>query len=104
MVLQSKSSRTEIEELVKFIKGNPDPRELQRALAVKLVMENYSYSQIQQILNVSIGFISKWNTIFKSQGLKGLKLGYLGEPGDLTFEQKPEIITWLKTKNILGYY
>ncbi len=99
MLLQSKSSQTEIEELLKFIKGNPDPRELQRALAVKLVGENYSYSQIQQILNVSIGFISKWNTVFKSQGLGGLKLGYKGDPGYLTFDQKTEVITWLKTKD-----
>jgi len=99
MLLQSKSSQTEIEELLKFIKGNPDSRELQRALAVKLVFENYSYSQIQQVLNVSLGFISKWTTVFKSQGIGGLKLGYKGDPGYLTFEQKSKVITWLKNKD-----
>lgn len=99
MLWQSKSSQTEIEELLKFIKSNPDPREMQRPLAVKLVKENYSYSQIQQILNVSIGFISKWNNVFFSQGLEGLKLGYRGDTGYLTFEQKAEITTWSKTKD-----
>lgn len=99
MLLQSKSSQTEIEELLKFIKGNPDSRELQRALAVKLVFENYSYSQIQQVLNVSLGFISKWTTVFKSQGIGGLKLGYKGDPGYLTLEQKSKVITWLKNKD-----
>jgi len=99
MLLQSKSSQTEIEELLKFIKGNPDSRELQRALAVKLVFENYSYSQIQQVLNVSLGFISKWTTVFKSQGIGGLKLGYKGDPGYLTLEQKSKVITWLKNQD-----
>jgi len=99
MLLQSKSSQSEIEELLKFIKGNPDSRELQRALAVKLVFENYSYSQIQQVLNVSLGFISKWTTVFKSQGIGGLKLGYKGDPGYLTLEQKSKVITWLKNKD-----
>jgi len=87
------------EELLKFIKGNPEPRELKRALAVKLVIENYSYSQIQQILNVSRGFISKWNSSFRSEGVANLKLGYKGAISYLNSDQKQEVVSWLKTKN-----
>ena len=99
MLLQNESIQADLEKLITFIKCNPDPRELQRALAVKLVLANYSYSQVQQILNVSIGFISKWNTAFKSQGLGGVKLKYKGDPGYLNLNQKAEIVTWLQTKN-----
>ena len=88
-----------MEELMKFIKGNPDPRELKRALAVKLVIENYSYSQIQQILNVSRGFISKWNSVFESQGVANLKLGYKGATCYLKSDQKLELVNWLRTKS-----
>ncbi len=33
-----------MEELIEFIQANPDSRELKRALAVQMVMQNYKYS------------------------------------------------------------
>ena len=49
-----------MESLTEFIRSNPDPRELKRALAVKMVKQNYSYYQIRDTLGVSLGFISTY--------------------------------------------
>ena len=49
------------QELEDFIQGNPDAREVKRALAVKWSLSGISYRQIIKLLNVYLGFISKWN-------------------------------------------
>ena len=72
------TTKSHLNELLKFIQGKLDARELKRALAVKLALEEYSYRQIQSILNVSVGFISKWKKAFLSQGIEGLLLAYQG--------------------------
>ncbi len=59
-----------MEELIEFIQSNPDPRELKRALAVQMVMQNYNHSKIRNILGVSAGFVSKWKYIFVEQGIR----------------------------------
>ena len=43
-----------------------------------MVSEGYKHKQIQKILGVSSGFISKWTQIFKEYGLDSLKLAYNG--------------------------
>jgi len=88
-----------MESLREFIKSNTEPRELKRALAVKMSLEGYTHVQITQTLNVSSGFISKWKNIFIFQGIEGLKLGYKGSEGYLSVEQRQQIILWLKTKD-----
>ena len=60
----SELKEKEIKALTDFINSNPDPRELKRALAIKLVLENYAYRAIKQSLGVSYGFISKWKISF----------------------------------------
>jgi transcription antitermination factor NusG len=47
-----------MDELTQFIQSNPDPRELKRALAVQMVLQEYSYFAIRDVLQVSVGFIS----------------------------------------------
>lgn len=88
-----------MEELTDFIEKNPEPRELKRALAVKMVVQNYSYYQISDVLQVSVGFISKWKQIFAEQGIMGLLLKYRGSKSYLTSEQQQAITDWLKQKN-----
>lgn len=63
-----------MEELSKLIQSNPDPRELKRALAVQMVMQDYTYFEIREVLQVSVGFISKWKQAFEAQGVAGLAL------------------------------
>lgn len=88
-----------VEELIEFIQGNPDPRELKRALAVQMVMQNYKHSTIGKILGVSVGFVNKWKYIFVEQGVRGLRLKYKGSKSYLDSEQKRNILTWLQQKN-----
>lgn len=68
----------QMEELIKFIQVNPDPKELKRALAVHMVIQNYNHSTIENILGVSVGFVNKWKYMFAEQGINGLRLKYKG--------------------------
>jgi transposase len=78
-----------------FIKSHPHEKEMKRALAVKLAEEGYKYRQISKILEVSVGFISKWKQAFESGGLAGLKSSYLGGKGYLTGSERQAVIEWL---------
>lgn len=88
-----------MEELINFIQGNPDPRELKRALAVQMIMQNYTYSRIGEILRVSLGFVNKWKYVFIEQGIAGLTLKHQGSRGYLTSQQRQAVTDWLKQKN-----
>ena len=98
-MVENSSNKNELEKLVAFVKEKRDSRELKRALAVKLCLENYSYRQIQSIVDVSIGFISKWKKIFLTQGVKGLRLGHKGAKPFLNHQEKAAVINYLKTKD-----
>lgn len=87
-----------MESLKKFIDSNPDPRELKRAIAVKMSLEGYTHSKIMAILGVSSGFISTWKTRFETTGVSGLKLAYKGGQGYLGPIQKQAVIAWIKAK------
>ena len=89
----------EIKALSDFIHNNPDPRELKRALAVQMVLQNYSYFEIRDVLQVSVGFISKCKQLFKEQGIAGLTLKYQGSRGYLDTSAHLAVIKWLKQKN-----
>lgn len=86
-------------ELNEFIQSNPDPRELKRALAVQMVSQAYPYVEIAQVLQVSIGFISKWKQIYDSEGVGGLRLRYRGSAGYLNSQQRQSVIGWLQKNN-----
>jgi len=88
-----------MQELAEFIQGNPDPRELKRALAVQMVLQEYTYFEIRDVLQVSVGFVSKWRQAFEEQGVAGLALQYRGSAGYLSSEQRQAVIDWLKQKN-----
>ncbi len=90
---------TQMEQLLELIRGNPDPRELKRALAIQMVMQNYNYLTIANILGVSVSFISKWKYIFVEQGVTGLRLRYLGSKSYLDLAQRQIVLNWLKQKN-----
>lgn len=61
--------------------------------------QNYPYRQIQQTLEVSLGFISKWNHAYERLGVDGLKLSYAGSQGYLSPSQKQEILKVLNSQN-----
>ena len=79
-----------------FIRSNPDARELKRALAVKFVKLGKNYREIMELLDVSLGFISKWRQIYDEKGIAGLKLGYAGRASYLNPEETKAVIEWLE--------
>ncbi len=88
-----------LEELTEFIQSNPDPRELKRAIAVKMWLKGYKQREIQESLLVSSGFISKWTQIYTLAGVSALKLAYKGARGYLKIEQKTAMLEWLQAQN-----
>lgn len=88
-----------VAELTQFIASNPHPRELKRALAVRMAIEDYTYFEIRDALQVSIGFISKWKQMFERQGISGLMLKYRGTMGYLGVEQRQAVLEWLQKRN-----
>ena len=88
-----------IEALDRFIKVAQDAREVKRAIVVKLLKQGHKLKETSQLLNVSLGFGSKWKRIFDQDGVEGLKLGYKGSQGYLMPEQREAVIEWLKSKN-----
>lgn len=88
----------EIKALRDFIDNNPDPRELKRALAVQMVSQKYTYFEIRDVLQVSVGFISKYKQLFKEQGIGGLTLKHQGSTGYLDAKAYLAVIEWLQQK------
>lgn len=95
MTPSSLSKVQQIQLLKDFIKSNPNEKEMRRALAVKLAIEGYVYRRISEILEVSVGFISKWKQAFESGGLTALKSSYRGGKGYLTTNERQAVIEWL---------
>ena len=93
------TKKSQLNELINFIKTTRDSREVKRAIAVKLALEGYTYTKIQLILNISLGFISKWKEIFLSEGIGGLTLKYKGAKPLLNPNEKQEVINWLQQKD-----
>jgi putative transposase len=86
-------------ELENFIASNPDPRELKRALAIRMLIEGVCRETIQKILGVSSPFISKWKINYALHGIEGLLLNHQGSRGKLKPEERAEIIQGLTNKN-----
>jgi transposase len=97
-LIKQQEEYKKIADLTSLINSNPDPRELKRALAVKMSIDGHPDRTIAQLLGVSNNFIRDWKKAFKVEGVDGVKLGYKGAKGKLTTEQREEIIEWLKNK------
>ena len=81
-----------------FIASNPDSRELKRALAVKMSLSQYTHQQIQDILGVTSGFISKWNQRYLASGIEELGLAHRGSEPYLSAHQHRQVLDWLGQK------
>jgi putative transposase len=87
-----------LEDLKAFIQSNPDPREMKRAVAVKMYCEGYRHWQIQEVLGISSGFISKWSQKYELLGAGGLRLAHQGSLGYLSVQQYEAVVSWLQSK------
>ena len=70
--------------LEELIASNPDPRELKRALAVKMRIQGHKHREIQPVLGVHSSYISRWESRYQEQGVAGLRLKYRGSEGYLS--------------------
>jgi putative transposase len=84
--------------LNEFINTTKEARELKRALAVKLRLENKPIKEIGQTLNVSPAYVTKWHTLFNQAGVASLGLKYQGSEGYLSADQQEEVFTWLRAR------
>jgi transposase len=91
------------QELEDFIQGNPDAREVKRALAVKWSWLGISFGQFRKLLNLSLEFIIKWNKKISPRGVNGLKIAYKGKPSYLSQSDKEEIIKKVKSEGNVGF-
>ena len=64
-----------------------------------MVMQEYTYFEIRDVLQVSVGFISKYKQLFKEQGIAGLTLKHQGSTGYLDTSARLAVIEWLHCKN-----
>ena len=68
--LQTLPAKTKaIEELKTFIGIERDTRQVKKALAVKLIYQDYGYETISGILEVSLGALSKWKQAYERDNL-----------------------------------
>ena len=88
-----------ITELQKFIDCRPEAREVRKALAVKLVYQDYLYEEIQTILDVSLGSLTGWKKAYEEDGIDGLRLNHQGRKSYLSNQQRAEVLSWLQTKS-----
>lgn len=87
------------EGLKRLIQSNPDRRELKRATAVEMFLQEYKHREMQAILSVSSGLLSKWTQRYQQLGASALKLGDQGSKGYLEETQRQAVMVWLKSKN-----
>jgi transposase len=82
-------------KLEDIINHSTDPREMKRALAVKMVILRFVTDDICLLLEVSDSFVSKWKHRYEEHGANGLLLGYQGSQGLLTETERKEVIAYL---------
>lgn len=88
-----------MDALHQFIATTNDARELKRAMVVQMRQQGYSYAQIESLLQVSESFIVKWQRLYQTQGVAGLRLGYWGTQGYLKPRDKQAVMEWLQQQN-----
>jgi putative transposase len=86
-------------DLHEFIQTNPDPREMKRAVAVKMYLHGYKHREINQSIGVSSSFISKWTQAYIKGGLGALKLEHQGSQGYLSAAQITAVNDWLERQD-----
>ena len=79
-----------------------DPREIKRALAVKMFEHGLDRNRISVILSISESYVTKWNSIYRKSEEKGLLLGYIGSQGYLDEFDRCDIIKYIKSKETIA--
>ena len=72
--------------------------EIKRALAVKMFFQDYSYSQISKLLNVSQSFVEKWRALYNKKGADCFVVNYKGSKSYLQEKQKEKVYQFIQSK------
>lgn len=89
-----------IEELKAFIRSERDARQVRKALAVKLIYQDYNYETITGLLEVSLGALSKWKQAYERDGLAGFRPQHKGRQSYLPPSEREAVLQWLQAKAI----
>lgn len=84
--------------LEELIASNPNPRELKRALAVKMRIQGLKHREIQAVLGVQSSYISRWEKRYRENCVAGLRLGHKGSSGYLSDSQRQAVVEWIQQK------
>ena len=90
-----------METLDDIINNATDPREVKRALAVKMLHNGLSPQTIVTLLNVSEQYVSKWKIKYAQEGATGLRLAYKGSKSYLTPSQHQQVVAWIESHDSL---
>ncbi len=74
-------------------------RECTRAITVKLDVQDYASSCIEDLLNVSASFIRTWRIQYRTYGIDSVYLQHQGSRGYLSSAERAEVIAFLMTKD-----
>ena len=79
-----------------IINNTKDPRELKRALSVKMVQAGLSRQTITSLLNKSEQYVSKCKSRYEKGGASGLRVAYKGRKPYLKEEEQQAVVGWLQ--------
>jgi putative transposase len=82
-------------ETLQTIINTGDPREIKRAIAVKMHLSGIETLKIAETLGVSEQFVSKWKLIHEKEGAEALLLQYEGSESFLNQNQRTEVVKFL---------
>ena len=84
-----------------MIDNTTDPRELKRALSVKMLQTGLSPKASANLLNVSEQFVSKWKIRYEQEGLSSLQVAYPGRAPYLNAEQQQAVGVWIQERETI---
>lgn len=79
-----------------IISTSTDPREIKRALSVKMLRSGMTPKTITELLNVSEQFVSKWKIRYEQEGAAGLHIAYQGKSPYLNPDQQQAVVEWVQ--------
>jgi transposase len=90
--------------LEELMVSNPDPRELKRALVIKMRLQGMKHREIRGILPVHSSYISRWEKKYQEGGVENIRLGHKGSQGLLNKKDRLAVIQWIEQKSERGLW
>jgi len=84
-----------------IIDNTADPRELKRAISVKMLQTGMSVKTIVNLLNVSEQFVSKWKIRYEQEGVNSLQVAYQGKAPYLNADQQQAVVVWIEAQEAI---